>query len=626
MSLSQMERREFEDLMHALCEDLLDEAGEARLSDLLAKHEDAQKLYIEVLGMHADLAWDLRERGRVFTSSVAGSGATDWSAEEPREVSPVLGFLGDIMRGNIHLPGSAPTPWSILALLSCTLALALVCVFVIHGSHVNHLEADLAKVPSVASSIPPARGSRVGDDTASPQSARPPDGTTIRPSSFARLTRTAECRWADAASAHELGTCFAAGQEIRLASGAIELVFDLGVRAVVQGPARLDLVAPGKVFLHVGKMSSEITKPEARGFEVQTPKGSIIDLGTEFGVEVTLSEDVQVHVFKGEVVVHQPTGLTEAAAGQHLLGNQGLRMEGGLPKPWLVKESGETFIRTIDDAGRDRHVVAYWRFEDQPLGSEFRDTMHNSKPVRATVDSSFNGNDLYTFSAGHRPTFSPSVPADVIPQTGSSNRSCLDSSQPTDPSSVRNVYTHSEFSHAAPMDIQKITPAQWTIEASVNSLRCSGDAQTFVGRDTYYTFRFRSDPPRLAFQINEERRFAIAFFDVANRRHQAIAEEPVVDTNRWYHLAATSDGRFLRLYVNALDGRGYLLRASTELPSQGSTALGKGEDRAEWSVGRGRNGINVGKSFQGLIDEVRISDVALSPTDFLFFSKGQGKN
>ena len=84
---------------------------------------------------------------------------------------------------------------------------------------------------------------------------------------------------------------------------------------------------------------------------MQTPKGSIIDLGTEFGVEVTPSQDVQVHVFKGEVVVRQPTGLTETAVGQHLLGNQGLRMEGGFPTPWLVKESGETFIRTIDDAG-----------------------------------------------------------------------------------------------------------------------------------------------------------------------------------------------------------------------------------------------------------------------------------
>ena len=365
-------------------------------------------------------------------------------------------------------------------------------------------------------------------------------------------------------------------------------VFDLGVRAVVQGPAKLDLVAPGKVFLRAGKISAEILKPEARGFEVETPKGSVVDLGTEFAVDVTPSEDVQVHVFKGEVVVEQPTkaadGQPMQPAGQHVLVDQGLRMEGGLPMPWLVKDSGETFIRTIDDATRDRHVVAYWRFEDQPLGSMPPDTKHNTKPVRATVDSSFNGNDLYTYSVGDRPTFAASVPAGAIPQTGSPNRSCLDISPlplvtGSDGEGMRNVYTHSEFSHAAPLDIQRITPAQWTIEASVNSVQFDGKAQTFVCRDTCYTLRYRSDPPRLAFQINAERRFSIAYYDAADRPHQAIADDPLVEANHWYHVAATSDGHTLRLYVDALDGRGYRLWASSRLAVARFHRFGQGRGR-----------------------------------------------
>ena len=170
--------------------------------------------------------------------------------------------------------------------------------------------------------------------------------------------------------------------------------------------------------------------------------------------------------------------------------------------PCLVKDSGETFIRSIDEADRDRHVVAYWRFEDQPLGSMPPDTMHNTRPVRATVDSSFNGNDLYTYSVRDRPTFAAGVPAGMIPQSGVPNRSCLDVSRSADGEGMQNVYTHSEFSHAAPLDIQTIVPAQWTIEASVNSSNLGGEAQTFVCRDTCYTLRYRSDPPRLAFQID----------------------------------------------------------------------------------------------------------------------------
>ena len=118
--------------------------------------------------------------------------------------------------------------------------------------------------------------------------------------------------------------------------------------------------------------------------------------------------------------------------------------------------------------------------------------------------------------------------------------------------------------------------------------------------------------------MDAKHRFAIVYFDVENREHKAVAEQPLLQASRWYHVAATSDGRTLRLYVDALDGRGYLLRASTKLPDQGSTALGKGDDDAEWSIGRGRGGIYPGKCFHGLIDEVRICDVALGPSEFLF--------
>ncbi len=571
------------------------------MKSFLRSDAECRTFYLRYVDLHARLmqhpgfrpAAPVRERARC--------------PDDPPPASPVLGFLGDLGRQAWGFASDHTAFFSVLAALILVAGLVAITV---------HKGRDEGRNPDGTSEVAVHQSEISNPD-------RVPSGWFPAPAPVARLTGTAECNWGQAVAAPELGTAFAAGQKISFSSGAIELVFDVGVRAVVQGPAHLDLVAPGRVFLHAGKMSSEIMRPEARGFEVQTPKGSVVDLGTEFGVAVTPSEDVQVHVFKGEVVVEQPL---EAAAGQHVRVDQGLRIEGGLPTPWLVKDSGETFIRTIADAQRDRHVVAYWRFEDQPLGVKLPGTSHNSKPVRATVDSSFNGNDLYAYSAKARPTFSPDVPADTIPQTGSPNRSCLDTLWPAAGKGQRNVYTHSEFSHAAPLDIQTITPAQWTVEASLNAARLSGEAQTFVGRDTCFTLAFRGDPPRLAFKIDAQRRFAIAFFDAEDRRHEALAEEPLVEANRWYHVAATSDGRTLRLYVDTLDGRGYQLRAAQELPAQGSTALGKGEDNAEWSVGRGRDGINPGEVFQGLIDEVRISDVALKPSDFLFSPKGQGEN
>lgn len=287
----------------------------------------------------------------------------------------------------------------------------------------------------------------------------------------------------------------------------------------------------------------------------------------------------------------------------------------------LLQDTGESFIRRVEDAGRDRHVVAYWRFEDRPVGAILPDTAHNSQQVCASVDSSFNGNDLYTYMPESRPTFSDRVPAAAVPQTGGLNRSCLDTySMPSYKGYGRDVYTHSEFSHAAPIDIQKITPRQWTVEASVwpHGVKGEGFPQTFVGRDATYAPRTLETPPRLALQINARRRFAIRFADVRGRFHEATAENLPVEFDRWYHVAAASDGRQLRLYVDSLDGRGYQLRASAALPDDGGTALGKGEDVGEWTVGRGHVGKLPGEWFHGLIDEVRISDVARKPEEFLF--------
>ena len=56
----------------------------------------------------------------------------------------------------------------------------------------------------------------------------------------------------------------------------------------------------------------------------------------------------------------------------------------------------------------------------------------------------------------------------------------------------------------------------------------------------------------------------------------------------------------------------------TPLPEDGGTALSKGGDGAEWSVGRGKSKNHVAEIFQGWIDEVRISDIARTPEDFLF--------
>jgi hypothetical protein len=123
---------------------------------------------------------------------------------------------------------------------------------------------------------------------------------------------------------------------------------------------------------------------------------------------------------------------------------------------------------------------------------------------------------------------------------------------------------------------------------------------------------------------------------VDQRIHLATCLDLTVEENRWYHVAATSDGEQLKLYVDVLDGSGYRLRSATSLPKTGSTALVRGIWPANapphlgfpsiWSVGRGFYDGQVQDWFQGWIDEVRICDVALAPADFLFAKRPEKSN
>jgi hypothetical protein len=594
------------------------ELSEAEIEDFEILLRDDAKIrqiytqHIELTGLMERLL-DHREEavsrppGFESVLSAASHDVTAANSMGPTDGAPVLGFLASADKHG----------WRFLSRRGVLFALAL---SILVGLALGFWgKRPVAKNPAnkddVAGQSTPPKVSGAN----SPALGRGPKGRDPNAPTIARLTRVIDCRWSNNDNIPQTGDSLPAARALELDAGVIELNFNVGVRAVVQGPACFELLSDRKIALRSGKFTAEILRPEARGFEVVTPKGTVVDLGTEFAIVVTPSNDVNVHVFKGEVVVEKATDIA-ASVAHHLVVGNGLRMEGN-DEPLLVADTGETFVRTMEGADRDRHVVAYWRFEDCPTGAPAPHSLGNRNRIRATLDSSYNGNDLFAYSVYEQPSFSNDVPAAAVPTTGRADHSSLDTTLLSpEEGQCRNVYTHSVFCHAAPLDVQKITPAQWTIEASVKMADHTGKAQGFLGRDGSFTEEQIKEPPRFSFVVNPGDRFSVAFCDLDGRRHEAVAKDLPVKPGQWYHVAAVSDGAVLRLFVDALDGKGYMQRAALNLPKTGATALGKGKDNAEWTVGRVGN---VGKSaewlwFRGFIDEVRICDIALQPTEFLF--------
>jgi hypothetical protein len=118
--------------------------------------------------------------------------------------------------------------------------------------------------------------------------------------SVAVLTRGVNLEWESAAITP--GTPLSPGW-LRLKSGIAQIEFYQGARVLIEGPAELQLVSSGEATCRRGKLSAHVP-PQAKGFRINTPKGTIVDLGTEFGLDVS-DANSEVHVFKGEIELHQ---------------------------------------------------------------------------------------------------------------------------------------------------------------------------------------------------------------------------------------------------------------------------------------------------------------------------------
>ena len=98
----------------------------------------------------------------------------------------------------------------------------------------------------------------------------------FRYASVAVLTRGVNLEWESAAITP--GTPLLPGL-LKLKSGIAQIEFYQGARVVIEGPAELQLISSGEATCTRGKLSANVP-PQAKGFRINTPKGTIVDLGT----------------------------------------------------------------------------------------------------------------------------------------------------------------------------------------------------------------------------------------------------------------------------------------------------------------------------------------------------------
>lgn len=93
--------------------------------------------------------------------------------------------------------------------------------------------------------------------------------------------------------------------EIILESGITAIEFYSGARVILEGPAVFELTSENSAILREGRIRAQVP-PQACGFSVSTPQIEVIDLGTEFGMNI--EEDghlTEVHCFSGLVDIYE---------------------------------------------------------------------------------------------------------------------------------------------------------------------------------------------------------------------------------------------------------------------------------------------------------------------------------
>jgi hypothetical protein len=125
-------------------------------------------------------------------------------------------------------------------------------------------------------------------------------GKPLNRMEVATLTDSIDAKWvAGKGIARNEGDRFIAGDTFgTLQSGLIELLFDTNARVVIEGPAEFQIVSEQQIRLRSGKLYATVPQ-EAIGFTVNTRVARIVDLGTEFGVQVSTDGDTELHVIQG---------------------------------------------------------------------------------------------------------------------------------------------------------------------------------------------------------------------------------------------------------------------------------------------------------------------------------------
>lgn len=309
-------------LIEQLLDSRISSADHARLQLLLLDCPEAQQFYLQCVDFHANLKW----LGRALVNKPLSERTAPVD-----ETSDELATLASLLLGDDFVKADTSTPEDTDAPLDTPLS-----------PEEEALLRDIITPPSipVPTGPPPVPGlfGRLAGTinfamirsillvatvcygsflavSWNLKDGKQPD--QIASSPVAEITFTQNVAWQEKRQPQSIEP----GKRFTLESGQVHLQLKQGASVCIQGPAEWWVIDGNRFNLQAGKLLAKVPH-QATGFTVETPTSTIVDLGTEFGVEVDLAGEANVKVLRGRVQVQPndaPAALLEAGEARRVL-------------------------------------------------------------------------------------------------------------------------------------------------------------------------------------------------------------------------------------------------------------------------------------------------------------------
>ncbi|HOM62141.1 MAG TPA: NPCBM/NEW2 domain-containing protein [Anaerohalosphaeraceae bacterium] len=116
----------------------------------------------------------------------------------------------------------------------------------------------------------------------------------------AEVADALDCTWGNGGVLLKVGDFFYNTDTPRfLKSGIVKIQFYHGASVILEGPCMFRCKSEGMLELQYGRALARVPE-HASGFTVETPISRIVDIGTEFGVEVQPNSTCRTQVFEGK--------------------------------------------------------------------------------------------------------------------------------------------------------------------------------------------------------------------------------------------------------------------------------------------------------------------------------------